>query len=320
MCLLVATVTVTGLLGCGTGATTSLRKGFLDPTAVGRFNRQALVVPILSSFDRNLDVSDERFRGATEVRAEDLTPVTDDYTIGRNDLLTVAITDLVAPNVESVRQPRVSESGMISLPLIGQVKAAGLTEAELEREISQAYKQANVIQNAQVSVAVMEARARTFSILGSVAMPGQYAILNSEFRLLDALVLARDVTAQGVDSIYVIRQPEKPKTHVAPENNPQTPPPAGDVLTPQSQVQARDVIRAQVSSTVTEGGRIVTVDGKEITVEPGTQPATGPAVTLAPATSPSSVTPPAATVDVTPSTPLGRRAFARGYTRGLQIP
>ena len=49
-----------------------------------------------------------------------------------------------------------------------------------------------VIQNAQVSVSVTEARARTFSILGAVTAPGQYAILNSEFRVLDALVLARD--------------------------------------------------------------------------------------------------------------------------------
>ena len=51
-----------------------------------------------------------------------------------------------------------------------------------------------------------EARARTFSILGAVAAPGQYAILNSDFRVLDALVLARDVNAQGIDDIYIVRQ------------------------------------------------------------------------------------------------------------------
>lgn len=308
MCLLSAAAAAT-LTGCGLGSGADLNKGFLDPTAVGRYQRQPLVVPILSSIDRSVDVADDQFRNATEVTAEDLYPPTRDYTIGRNDLVSVAITDLVAPNVETIRTIRVSESGMISLPLIGQMKASGYTEAQLEQQVTNAYRQANVIQNAQVSVSVMEARARSFSILGSVTAPGQYAIVNSDFRVLDALVQARDVNAQGIEYIYVIRQLEEPQATtepvapVAPDST------SDDVLTPRSQAEATKVILAQaapattgVSGSLTDDQRIITVDGQQVAVE---QPAPQPVTTTPAPAAPAVTTPPVAveTPAVVPAAP-----------------
>jgi polysaccharide export outer membrane protein len=144
---------------------------------------------------------------AEDPKPSDLVASDADYVIGKNDLISVTINDLVAPNVETTKTTRVSESGNISLPLIGQIKAAGLTEAELEAAVADAYAKAKIIDKAQVSVTVNEARGRAFSILGAVGAPGQYAIVNSDFRVLDALVLARD-TAQGggVDYMYIIRK------------------------------------------------------------------------------------------------------------------
>jgi len=46
------------------------------------------------------------------------------------------------PLGRTVKQARVSESGNISLPLVGQVRAEGLTEAQLETEIQRAYREA----------------------------------------------------------------------------------------------------------------------------------------------------------------------------------
>jgi polysaccharide export outer membrane protein len=126
--------------------------------------------------------------------------------VGKNDLLSISITDLVGPGIETVKQARVSESGNISLPLVGQVRAEGLTEAQLETEIQRAYREANLMPNAQVSVTVQQALARIFSILGSVARPGVYQITQSDFRVLDALVTAGDVNSQGVDYIYIVRR------------------------------------------------------------------------------------------------------------------
>jgi len=329
LCLLGAII-ASSLIGCSnppsTGALTDFRKGFLDPTAVGRFQKQPLVVPILSSLDRSVDVADEQFRNANDVRPEDIEPTGSDYTIGRNDLINVAITDLVAPNVETTRQMRVSESGMISLPLVGQVQAQGLTEAQLEKQIAAAYRQANLIQSAQVSVSVIEARGRTFSILGSVAAPGQYAILNSEFRVLDALVLAKDVTAQGVESIYVVRQIRNQPAGPA-STEPSTQPSPADVLTPQGSVtNAKHAILAQASpaTSVTgaveqDGQKFMTVDGKQIPV-PSTEPAAMPATPTAKVGTPAApvAAPPAPAMQVTPFE--FRDPVAAGKTRVIRIP
>src|SRR5262249_6173656 len=130
-----------------------------------------------------------------------------------SDLLNITITDLVSPGVETQKQARVSETGKISLPLIGQLQAEGLTEAQLEQAITAAYRDQQIIQNAQVSVQVVVAQSRTFSILGSVQQPGQYAIPRNDFRLLDALVSARDLTVdvdirgtRGIENIFVLRR------------------------------------------------------------------------------------------------------------------
>src|SRR5207248_2383932 len=117
--------------------------------------------PILRVLDAGIDEPDPKWRHVTPVTADDLQPTPGDYVLGRNDYVSILITDLVAPNVESVVQKRISESGKISLPLIGQIQAAGLTEAQLEVAINQAYKDAGLIQNATVSVSVLEARNRT---------------------------------------------------------------------------------------------------------------------------------------------------------------
>jgi polysaccharide export outer membrane protein len=195
-----------GALLTGCTAHGPFDNGFIDPSEVGRFKKQPLLMPILSSLETGIEEPNEQFSTATDVRPDDLVASAQDYVIGANDLLIVSITDLVGTNVETLKQTRVSESGNISLPLLGQVKAEGLTESQLEQEIVDAYRRSNIIQNAQVAVTVSEARARTFSILGQVQRPGQYQILQSDFRVLDALVLAGDVPYQGIDNLYVVRR------------------------------------------------------------------------------------------------------------------
>lgn len=326
VCVLGA-ITVSSLIGCSNppspGALTDFRKGFLDPTAVGRYQKQPLVVPILSSLDRSVDVAEEQYPNATDVRPEDAESTGSDYMIGRNDLVNVAITDLVAPNVETTRQMRVSESGMISLPLVGQVQAQGLTEAQLEKQIIAAYRQANLIQSAQVSVSVVEARGRTFSIRGSVAAPGQYAILNSDFRLMDALVLAKDVTAQGVDNIYVVRQARN-QPAVPAKIEPSSQPAPADVLTPQGNVtSAKHPILAQASPATSVTGAVeqdeqkfMTVEGKQIPV-PSTEPAAGTKATAATPVAPAASAP----AQVAEGTPFEfRDPVAAGKVRIIRIP
>jgi protein involved in polysaccharide export with SLBB domain len=144
----------------------------------------------------------------TDPTPDDLKATSQDYQIGKNDLLSVSINDLQGPNVETTKQLRVSESGKINLPVVGETRIVGNTEVEAQKAIANAY--ANIVKNAAVSVQVVEARGRTFSILGAVQQPGQYAMPKSDFRLLDALVLAHDVTAP-VHFLFIVRNdPNQP--------------------------------------------------------------------------------------------------------------
>ncbi|MEZ0263770.1 MAG: polysaccharide biosynthesis/export family protein, partial [Phycisphaerae bacterium] len=153
----------------------------------------------------------------------------------------------------TVKTTRVSESGNVSLPLIGTIKASGLTEAELEKVIAQTYKDKNIIQSAQVAVTVIEARQRTFSILGAVGRPGQYQIVQADFKLLDALTLAGDVQIQGIDHVYVIRKlggnPDRPKT------------PAGGATTPPAGTTTPDAPKTPVDPLRGPQGRASGVRG-----------------------------------------------------------
>ncbi len=243
--LTAAAVLVAGALlgGCET-------KSFIDPSEMGRYDRTPLQKPILtslSSLDRSIDDPNDEFANAEEVQPSDLDVLASDYVIGKNDLVNISVTDVVGPGVESTKTTRVSESGNISLPLIGQIHAEGLTEPQLEQAITATYHNLQLIQNAEVSVTVAEARARTFSVYGAVNDEGQYAILQSDFRILDALVLAKDVL-QGVDTIYVIRQVSedpgnatKPVDTGTPATQPSVPGGTGspgDTLAPRSQAPA----------------------------------------------------------------------------------
>ncbi len=291
--------------GFGIGAAGRLRfgdrpvQGPVGPHGRRPVQKGALVVPILSNLDRSIEEPNDEFAGATEIRPEDLQTASSDYVVGKNDLVNISISDLVAPGVDTVKTSRISESGNVSLPLIGPIKAEGLTEAQLERAISKAYRDANVIQNAQVSATIAEARGRTFSILGAVVAPGQYVILNSDFRILDALVLARDTTVPQLDYLYVIRDAGNTKPAAAPAVtpavSPATQPGIGpDVLQPQSLGRDRLANRTAMlraggtpgpSTSTGPDGQYITLDGKQVMVNGG--PAEKPPV---PATAPVAAT------------------------------
>jgi protein involved in polysaccharide export with SLBB domain len=257
---LALTFGTTGLLilmlgGCDSSV--SPQNSFVDQSELAKA-KDGLIVPILDHLNEQDKGVDEQFARATDVTADDLVANSADYVIGKNDLLSISITDLVGPGIESVRQVRVTESGKISMPLVPQITAAGLTEAQLEQAIVAAYRDANLISNAQVSVTVAEARARTFTISGAISAPGEYAIVRSDFRILDALALAHETTSTvGIDTIYVIRKAGTDESaagsSAAPAATIPTTNPGTDVLAPHSEGPAApSQVVPRVMSMVTQ--------------------------------------------------------------------
>jgi polysaccharide export outer membrane protein len=107
-----------------------------------------------------------------------------DYRIGQNDLLDVKVFQSELFN----RTVRVSSSGYISMPLIGQVKAGGLTALELERLIA-AKLEEKYLQEPQVSVFISEYTSQRVTIEGNVKNPGVY-VLKGRTTLRQALAMS----------------------------------------------------------------------------------------------------------------------------------
>jgi polysaccharide export outer membrane protein len=194
-----------------------------------------LVVPILTTLDRSVEEPSTAYSQAEDVTPADLVPIYSDYRIGKNDVVSVTIFDLMGEGTGEVpKVVRVSETGMISLPFIGPVKADGLTEHELEDAVAKAYEDANLIKKARVTVTVAEARARTFSVMGNVGASGEFELTRPDYRMLDAMVAAHGPTVSvGVDYCYVIRKLSSEKMPEPEENeSPATPAPATQPTTP----------------------------------------------------------------------------------------
>lgn len=326
-------------------------KSFLDPGEMGRYSHEPLQREILDVIDPALEVARPDFAMATEPTAEDLQLTSTDYTISENDLLGIEITDLAGVGVTTVKTTRVSESGRVSLPYIGPVKAAGLTEIDLEEAIKKAYKDKGIIDNAQVSVTVVEARGRAFTILGAVNAPGQYAIVDPEFRVLQMLSLARDRLSPLVQDMYILRPAEAPKAG-GPDGAAQPGTRPGPVdLTPQGRVPGvfPDMKRAAYLGAdpvdLTPGaapatlpalppadpnvkGRYIYVEGKPVFIpdEPGAAPApsvgTTPAIVapalVAPAADPEGGAP--RTIDANAARSGGGFAFADpSYSASMRV-
>jgi polysaccharide biosynthesis/export protein len=69
----------------------------------------------------------------------------------------------------------VDAAGNITMPLVGSIRARGLTTAQLSRVVSERLKQGYI---REPKVAIEVEAYRPFFILGEVATPGQYAYAN----------------------------------------------------------------------------------------------------------------------------------------------
>jgi polysaccharide export outer membrane protein len=94
---------------------------------------------------------------------------------------------------------RIDSAGFITLPLVGKVRAAGLSTTELEAEVTTHLK--TYIQAPQVAISVTEFRSQPVTIIGAVTNPGIHQ-LQGQKTLVEMLAMAGGVRA---DAGYVAR-------------------------------------------------------------------------------------------------------------------
>lgn len=106
-----------------------------------------------------------------------------DFQIGPEDVLDIAVWN----NPAMSRTTPVRPDGMISLPLLNDIQAAGLTPMQLREQITK--KLTEYLPNPEVSVIVREVNHFKISVLGEVKKPGRYDF-KGQASVLDAIAMA----------------------------------------------------------------------------------------------------------------------------------
>jgi polysaccharide export outer membrane protein len=134
---------------------------------------------------------------ASEKLEKDSLIVTSEYYIGPEDVLEI----IVWRNTDLSKVVTVRPDGRISLPLLGDIEATGLTPSELTANIVSRLKQFK--ETPTVSVILQQVNSYGIYVLGEVAKPGRY-YLKSKTTLLQAITIAGGFTPIAARNKIVI--------------------------------------------------------------------------------------------------------------------
>lgn len=140
---------------------------------------------------------------------ESVTP--GEYRIGAFDVLQISVWKNDALNQSLPVRP----DGMISLPLVNEVRAAGLTPAELRDVLVRRFSE--YMPNPEISVIVKEVYGYTVSVLGEVRNPGRYE-LEGKSTVLSVLAQAGGFSEFATPSRILILRPDGGKIRRIPFN------------------------------------------------------------------------------------------------------
>jgi len=119
-----------------------------------------------------------------------------------------AIRVTVFQQPDMTTEARISEKGTVNLPLIGEQKVAGKSNAEAGKQIATAFKDGKYLKDPQVQVTLVTLRSRQVSVLGQVARPGLYPLDDTSDGLKQVLAAAGGVIPTGADFATVTRKGE----------------------------------------------------------------------------------------------------------------
>jgi polysaccharide biosynthesis/export protein len=131
--------------------------------------------------------------------ATESTAATANQRIGANDLLEIKVLE----DAELNRNVRVSGDGEISLPLLGEIGAAGQSARELELELESLLRERFIL-DPHVTVQILEAESQSVSVVGAVNRPGVFQIRGPR-TLLEVLALAGGLSEKAGDGVLVVR-------------------------------------------------------------------------------------------------------------------
>ena len=112
-----------------------------------------------------------------------------DYLLGAGDSIRVN----VFQNPEMTVETRVSESGTVTYPLIGEIKVGGKTIQAAEQTIAQALISGGYVKKPQVNIVLLQVRGNQVAVLGMVNRPGRYPLETFNTHLSEIIATAGGV-------------------------------------------------------------------------------------------------------------------------------
>jgi polysaccharide export outer membrane protein len=132
--------------------------------------------------------------------AKNVTTQDPNYVIGSQDMLDIS----VWREPDFSRTVPVRPDGKISLPLLNDMQAAGLTPSQLAAELTKSLNK--FVTNPQVTIIVTQINSQRFYVLGETTRPGAYTLI-PDMTILQALSNAGGFTTYANSKkIYLLRQ------------------------------------------------------------------------------------------------------------------
>ncbi len=205
------------LSACGSQYTSEGFVGSNDPAAVpvseavGASGHAAAPAQLDGSAARNLDGDRGPAAPANEAptqdnarlealfRARTQGKVVADYPIGPGDVLEISV-----PPIDELRKRtvRVEADGTISLPMLGTLKAGGLTEEQLHAALQDKLK--TYMYNPEVEVFVKEYHSREVAVIGAVNSPGLVTLSGPNETVLEMLTRAGGLNEKAADEVILL--------------------------------------------------------------------------------------------------------------------
>jgi polysaccharide export outer membrane protein len=186
---------------------------------------------------------------ASPLPAQGASRVIPDYSVGPQDVLKVTVFGVA----ELTRDVTVDSDGTFDFPLIGRIRAAGLTVREIENELKAQLSKGFLV-NPNVSVDVGAYRSQTVYVLGEVREPGRKALAGNA-SIMTALAEAGFTTNAGS---YVIISHRPAGAGVA--DGPVLP---GDAAAGQIKISRKDLEMGRASNVRLQDGDTIFVPKAE---------------------------------------------------------
>lgn len=135
------------------------------------------------------------------------------YVVGPGDVLTVSVWQ----NKDLTRQVTVRPDGMVSYPLVGEIRVAGLSPDDIQQAFTTRLQKFVDVKAREVTVIVDKVHSLAVSVLGEVKNPGRFEF-SSRARVLDALARAGGLTQYASGAHIVILRKDGDKTERIPFN------------------------------------------------------------------------------------------------------